>query len=103
MLLGLTQKPKRIRVVKNWVIWKLNVSDFEAIGLDTLGFKNMMIYGTIAYDSIDKWSPGLSVRSTLLVDFRESCIFETKNTNYILLGSGTIKSVDPNAALSICF
>jgi hypothetical protein len=96
-------RSKKVRVVKNWTIWRLDVSERDITVLERTGLKNMMIYATIAYDSIDPYAADTYVRSTLLINLRDNCIFETKNTNYVLLDSGTIKTVDVEAVLAVHF
>lgn len=95
---------KGVRAVKNWVIWDLVVNDYDASGLTDLGFRPMMIYSTnVIFDLHTPYNVGTCIRSTLLVKFTDNCLFETKNTVYILVGRGSRKNVDPKLVLSIIF
>jgi len=95
---------KPIRIVRNWCLWSLDVTEKDLEGLVLLGLKPVMIYST---DTIwDRYAPymqGTSVRSTLAIKFTESYLFETKNTVYVLVEQGSRKRVDPMLAISVHF
>jgi len=95
---------KGIRVVKSWSIWSLDVSDKDKAALQAMGFQPKIIFSTnIIFDLHSPYAVGTGVRSTLLVNFYKNCIFETKNTFYILAGTGTTKRVDPKLAFAVFF
>ncbi len=52
-------------------------------------------------DQAGRFDEGDWVRSSLLLNFHENCVFETRNTFYILVGKGTRKSVDPKLVAAI--
>jgi len=54
-------------------------------------------------DSSGEFEPGFFVRTTALVRLHESCIFETRNSLYILAGSGTRKQIPLEIALAFFF
>lgn len=102
--LELLNKTKCIRLVKNWTIWDLSVSDEMVAELKSRGFNPSMVYSSfIIWDRYAPDSVGTCVRSTLLIELFDRCVFETKNTYYILVGVGSRKLVDPKIALAIFF
>jgi hypothetical protein len=70
MLPELRLNSKKVRVVKNWSIWRLKITEYEITVLERAGLKNMMLYATVVYDSIDSFAIDTSVRSTLLINLR---------------------------------
>ncbi len=74
--------------VSNWFIWDIAVpEDFEVTSLQ-------LIYAnTIIDDEAGRFYAGQWVRSSAVQSNNENCIFSTSNTHYILIGSGTRKSV----------
>lgn len=95
---------KNVRAVKNWMIWDLDVNENDAKGLTKLGFRPQIMYSSnIIFDLHEPYLVGTCVRTTPLVKFTENCLFETKNTIYILVDSGTRKTVDPKLAMSVFF
>ena len=55
----------------------------------------------VLFDSRYRFPIGGWVRSTMLVSVRESVIFETRNTRYLLMGPGVRKSTSLGAVGSI--
>jgi len=95
---------KNVRAVKNWTIWHLDVNESDANVLTKLGFQPQVMYSSnIVFDLHEPYLLGTCVRTTPLVKFTENCLFETKNTIYILVDRGTRKTVDPKLAMSIFF
>ena len=92
---------KSICVVKNWMWWDLDVSEEGKKFLN----KNMQHAALIKADTIiddeaGRFLPGDWVRSSPLVSFNENCIFETKNTVYLLVGKGSRKTIPLDTAIS---
>lgn len=95
---------KAKRAVKNWSLWDIEVNDAEAEVLHSSGLSPLMLYASnVIWDSSGKFDPGSYVRSTLLVTFPDHFLCETRNTIYILVGTGSRKKVSPSTALSIVF
>lgn len=95
---------KPIRIVRNWSLWDLDVTEKELEGLTLLGLKPFMIYSTdTLWDRFAPYLQGTAVRSTLAIKFTESYLFETKNTVYVLVGKGSRKRVDPMLAIKVHF
>ena len=92
---------KAIRLVSRWQWWDLEIEDEDtARAIDEAGVFPSMIYSDfLIQDSSHKFNRGDWVRSTLLTDLHGS-IFETRNTLYLLSGSGIRKSVDIKTAFS---
>ena len=80
---------KPICVVKDWAIWDIeppkSAPDF-VISLIKADY--------IIYDELNRFPVGGWVRTTAILSIHENSIFTTNNTHYILVGSGTRKSVE---------
>lgn len=89
---SLNHKP--IRVLKSWKRFKIETDGNKEQILRQLqpSICKSGIYivysDEVVSDSTGRVAPGGWVRSTFLVSLNASCIFETNNTNYILLGDG---------------
>ncbi|MDT4869884.1 hypothetical protein FQZ97_1049380 [compost metagenome] len=51
----------------------------------------------VVLDSRGRFATGHWERSTLLVEHRDGCLFETRNTRYVLMGTGRRKTTTPAA------
>ncbi len=95
---------KPYRVVSNWCWGDLEVAPGQ---VDIFHRKDVLpcfIYANkIIQDERAPWDKGLSVRTTLLVEFHRDCIFTTRNSNYILVGSGSRMTVHPSVFTSLFF
>lgn len=80
---------KPVCVVKHWTIWQM-AEDHKLFLLKA----DYVISHTWGLRQQGDW-----VRTSPLINFREQCIFETKNTIYLMVGPGTIKTVSANDAL----
>lgn len=88
--------------VRQWVLIDLDTSEEMKVTIAEKGFHPVLLYAhEVVFDSRGRFLPGDWVRSTLLVELRESCLFETENTVYILLGDGARKQADPSIVTSI--
>ncbi|MNH43840.1 hypothetical protein D3C79_1058450 [compost metagenome] len=54
----------------------------------------------VIYDSRVRFVPGSWVRSTYAVSFQHPCMFETRNTIYLLVGDGYRKQASLELVLS---
>ena len=51
-------------------------------------------------DSSGEWQPGFWVMTTPLKQLHDDCIFETRNSLYVMVGPGSQKKIDPDLAQS---
>jgi len=92
---------KKLCIVKNWQWWDLTLSDQDKKLFAQNGQVPALIKAdTIIEDEADRFPRGGWVRTSPLVCFSESCIFETKNTLYLLVGNGSRKTVSLSAAVA---
>lgn len=88
--------------VRQWILVDLDISDDNKVLVIEKGFQPVLLYAhSVVTDSARQFSPGDWVRSTLLVELKNSYLFETNNSVYILLGAGTRKTAAPDVVLSI--
>ncbi|WP_341936861.1 DUF6957 family protein [Marinimicrobium sp. C2-29] len=91
-------------VVKDWCwadvdIDKRQQEEFRAKGV----IPSFVYANNIIDDQAGRWSNGLSVRTTLLVEFHKNCIFLTRNTAYVLVGRGSRLTVEPAVYNNLIF
>jgi len=102
-LIALTAKAfpgKAFCVVRQWILIDLTVTPDEKEKLTNLGLLPMTLFAhEIVLDSRGRFQAGMWVRSNFGVSFTEGCIFETKNTAYLLLAAGQRKE----ASLAVAF
>lgn len=85
---------KAFCVVKQWILTDLTVNSDERAKLTGLGLLPATLFAhEVVLDS--------RVRSNFGVSFTEGCMFETKNTVYLLLGPGLSKEASIGAAFSM--
>ena len=90
-------------LVAEWAILDLDVTPPQQKAITDRGFIPALVYAlTVIQDSRGRFQPGDWVRTTLGVSFTHACLFETKNTVYVLIGAGRRVSTDLNFALSLC-
>ncbi|WP_324741257.1 DUF6957 family protein [Pseudomonas veronii] len=78
------------------------VSFQSAPTLSRLGLLPATLFAhEIVLDSKGRFQPSMWVRSNFGVSFTEGCMFETKNTVYLLLGPGLRKVASIGAAFSM--
>lgn len=91
---------KAFCVVRQWVLIDLTVTPDEKEKLTNLGLLPMTLFAhEVVLDSKGRFQPGMWVRSNFGKSFIEGCMFETKNTVYLLLGTGQRKQ----ASLAVAF
>ena len=81
-------------VVADWVWVDINVESEVLEKFSERDLKPSFIYAHKVIDD-EVQRPFEFVRTTYLQDFRENCIFLSRNTAYILQGQGTRVSIDP--------
>jgi len=83
--------------------FRLVVDTDERTATTDRGLIPALVYAlTVIQDSKGRFAPGDWVRSTLEVSFTHDCLFETKNTVYVLMGAGRRLRTDLDIALSLC-
>jgi hypothetical protein len=87
-------------VVKQWILIDLTVTPDEKEKLTSLRLLPMTLFAhEVVLDSKGRFQPGMWVRSNFGKSLTEGCMFETKSTVYLLLGSGLRK----NASIGVAF
>nr|WP_253485276.1 hypothetical protein [Pseudomonas fluorescens] len=93
---------KAFCVVKQWILTDLTVNSDERAKLTGLGLLPATLFAhEVVLDSRNRFQPTMWVRSNFGVSFTEGCMFETKNTVYLLLGPGLSKEASIGAAFSM--
>ncbi|MDR6928861.1 DUF6957 family protein [Pseudomonas sp. BE134] len=93
---------KAFCVVRQWILIDLTVTPEEMEKLTNLGLLPMTLFAhEIVMDSRGRFQPKMWVRSNFGVSFIYGCMFETKNTVYLLWGSGQRKEATVGAAFSM--
>ena len=93
---------KAFCVVKKWILIDLTVTPVEREKLTSLGLLPATLFAhEIVLDSKGRFQSGMWVRSNFGKSFTEGCMFETKSTVYLLLGSGLKKEASIGAAFSM--
>ncbi len=82
-------------VVRNWIWIDLILPDRVREELKAAGQESVMLYAdSVLYDSNRRFDVGNWVRTTPLISFSEGCCFRTRNTLYVLVGSGLRKRAE---------
>lgn len=96
------ESSKPFCVVEKWMWLDLQITEAMRAELRGAGaFPSIIFAHNILFDSASRFPSGHWVRSTLLVSYDRDFIFETRNTRYILMGSGTRKTVLPTVAFKL--
>jgi hypothetical protein len=93
---------KAFCVVRQWILIDLIVTPDEKEKLTNLTLLPMTLFAhEIVLDSKGRFQTKMWVRSNFGVQFIYSCMFETKNTVYLLWGPGQRKEATVRAAFSM--
>lgn len=93
---------KAFCVVRQWILIDLTVTPDEKKKLAMLGLLPATLFAhEIVLDSKGRFQPSMWVRSNFGRSFTEGCMFETKNTVYLLWGAGQRKEATVGAAFSM--
>lgn len=93
---------KAFCVVRQWILIELTVTPVEKVKLTNLDLLPMTLFAhEVVLDSKGRFQPGMWVRSNFGKSFTEGCMFETKNTVYLLWGAGQRKEATVGAAFSM--
>jgi len=89
-------------VVRQWILIDLTVNPDEKEKLMGIGLLPATLYAhEVVLDSRNRFQPGMWVRSNFGRSFTQGCMFETKNTVYLLWGPGLRKEATLGAAFSM--
>ena len=70
----------------------INVTPAQLAELEKTHRQPVIIFShRVIYDSMRRWDVGDLVRTSLLHEFRDGFLFQTLNTDYVLLGQGMRK------------
>jgi hypothetical protein len=87
---------KGICTVKKWMIVECTYSEPAKAKLREMGLLPFVMHANcVVWDSKNRWRTGSFASSYFLVELSENCLFVTKNTAYILIGSGHKKFISP--------
>ena len=93
---------KAFCVVRQWILIDLTVTPDEKKKLAMLGLLPATLFAhEIVLDSKGRFRPGMFVRSNFGKTFTEGCMFETRNTVYLLHAAGQRKEASLGAAFSM--
>jgi len=93
---------KKYSVISNWVIWNIDYDATARQQISDGGLKPSVLYATNLIDD-EAGRAFRCVRSTLLKQIHHNCIFESMNTFYILVGSGSERTVSAEFIQSLSF
>ncbi|MFY1664106.1 DUF6957 family protein [Pseudomonas sp. Pseu.R1] len=80
-------------VVEDWILFDVVVTEDELAKVHAAGCLPMIVYAhNVRHDDNRRFEPGNWVRSTIATEFSEGFLFVTRNTVYVLRGSGHRKS-----------
>lgn len=95
---------KKIRFVRTWIWWNLICTKADEAVLLKQGMLPTALYShDLIWDESGIFTPGWSVKTSLLEKFEEECLFITRNTIYVLVGPGRQSDIDPRVFNSIHF
>jgi hypothetical protein len=90
-------------LVAEWAILDLDVTTLQRKAITDRELIPALVYAlTVIKDSKGRFQLGDWVRTTLGVSFTHACLFETKNTVCVLMGTGRRLRTDIDIALSLC-
>lgn len=76
-------------LVEDWLIFHVDEPAESLAKVRAQGLEPMFLYShCVLWDGHGRFSPGSWVRSTLCKSFDGICLFETRNTVYVLVGQG---------------
>lgn len=88
-------------MLKDWTIFRVDVTEDELAKIHSEGQLPLIVFARdVIFDSQRRFDVGDWMRSTFAVSFEEGFFFETRNTTYMLMGTGHEKTVSLKEALS---
>ncbi|WP_430930317.1 DUF6957 family protein [Pseudomonas aeruginosa] len=90
-------------LIANWCWLDLDVPREPGQLSNDTGDRPALVYSSnVLFDSRHRFPVGGWVRSTLLVRLKDEFVFETRNTRYVLMGSGSRRTTSPDVVNSLC-
>lgn len=88
------QKP--IRILKDWIWWQIEYRQEELNRLTENGLQPVRIRADqVLLDETKMYEQDHWIITSLLVEIRHNCLFESEDVTYILAGPGTRKHISP--------
>ena len=99
-----SREHKKIRFVSEWIWWDIIVDESSKKIISKHCLKPAAIYShNLIWDEIGGFSPGFSVKTSLLERFEEDALFITRNTTYVLVGPGYRANISASDYSNIYF
>jgi len=90
-------------LVEDWLLFHVDEPPESLAKVRVSGLEPMFMYAhCVIYDERGRFPPGGWVRSTLCKSFDGVCLFETRNTVYVLMGQGREMTATLKAIFSLC-
>ena len=90
-------------LVEDWLIFHVDEPPASLARVRAMGLQTMFMYAhCVVYDERARFPPGGWVRSTLCKSFDGVCLFETRNTVYVLMGQGREMTASLKTIFSLC-
>ncbi len=100
----LTTSDTPICIVSEWIIWDFVITEQDKQTYLDLGLMPCALFSqSLIWDEQERWPQGACVKTTVLVELKDSCIFQTKNTAYLLVGDGQRTKIKPSVYNSLHF
>lgn len=91
-------------LVRDWVLWDIRTNDAEMKMFEANSVKPVIVHAKFVIDDqTERTKYGHYRISKPLVEMANPCFFVTRNTVYILSGSGTRKAVDAKDVAAVYF
>ena len=89
--------------VEDWLILHVDEPAESLARVRATGLEPMFMYShCVIYDGHGRFPPGGWVRSTLCKSFDGVCLFETRNTIYVLVGQGREMKASLKTIFDLC-
>jgi hypothetical protein len=87
---------KPIRILRDWIWWQIEYPQAELDKLSEKGLQPARIRAdSVLFDETEMYESDHWIITSLLVEFRHDCLFESEDMTYILCGPGTRKCLTP--------
>ena len=87
---------KPIRMLRDWIWWQIEYPQAELDKLHEKGLQPARIRAdNVLFDETEMYESDHWIITSLLVEFRHDCLFESEDMTYILCGPGTRKCLTP--------
>ena len=89
--------------VEDWIIFHVDEPPESLARVRATGLEPMFMYAhCVIHDGHGRFPPGGWVRSTLCKSFDGVCLFETRNTVYVLVGGGREMKASLKTIFGLC-